>query len=243
MNDKNIFIGVCEDNSLHLNLVKGYIDDFFNEFNNYEVLEFVSGEDLLSNYPNNIDLLFLDIQMNKLTGMDLARWIRKENDTSEIIFVTSLVNYIQEGYTVRAYRYLLKPINYEDLRSHLLSCISDITKKRENFMIIENKGIIYKVLINKILYIEVRKKDLTIYTEDGIYTTKNSMEKVEKELRRYNFFRCHKGYLINMEHIEIIHKNTVFINNQEIPVSKHRISNLKTKLTYILGDVLCSRQI
>ena len=239
MNDKNIFIGVCEDNSLHLNLVKGYIDDFFNEFHNYEVLEFVSGEDLLSNYPNNIDLLFLDIQMNKLTGMDLARWIRKENDTSEIIFVTSLVNYIQEGYTVRAYRYLLKPINYEDLRSHLLSCISDITKKRENFMIIENKGIIYKVLINKILYIEVRKKDLTIYTEDGIYTTKNSMEKVEKELRRYNFFRCHKGYLINMEHIEIIHKNTVFINNQEIPVSKHRISNLKTKLTYILGDVLC----
>ena len=97
MNDKNIFIGVCEDNSLHINLVKGYIDDFFNEFHNYEVLEFVSGEDLLSNYPNNIDLLFLDIQMNKLTGMDLARWIRKENDTSEIIFVTSLVNYIQEG--------------------------------------------------------------------------------------------------------------------------------------------------
>lgn len=57
-----------------------------------------------------IDIFFLDIQMNKLTGMDLARWIRKENDTSEIIFVTSLVNYIQEGYTVRAYRYLLKPI-------------------------------------------------------------------------------------------------------------------------------------
>ena len=206
-----------------------------------DFVEFESGEEALLEEVilKGIDIFFLDIQMNKLTGMDLARWIRKENDTSEIIFVTSLVNYIQEGYTVRAYRYLLKPINYEDLRSHLLSCISDITKKRENFMIIENKGIIYKVLINKILYIEVRKKDLTIYTEDGIYTTKNSMEKVEKELRRYNFFRCHKGYLINMEHIEIIHKNTVFINNQEIPVSKHRISNLKTKLTYILGDVLC----
>ena len=69
------------------------------------------------------------------------------------------------------------------------------------------------------------------------------MEKVEKELRRYNFFRCHKGYLINMEHIEIIHKNTVFINNQEIPVSKQRISNLKTKLTYIVGDVLGEIQI
>jgi len=83
MNDKNIFIGVCEDNSLHINLVKGYIDDFFNEFHNYEVLEFVSGEDLLSNYPNNIDLLFLDIQMNGLNGMDLKKKI--------IIFIFEII--------------------------------------------------------------------------------------------------------------------------------------------------------
>ena len=235
-------IVICEDDLSQRELLKGFLYKVFEEIQeDLDLIEFESGEEALLEEVilKGIDIFFLDIQMNKLTGMDLARWIRKENDTSEIIFVTSLVNYIQEGYTVRAYRYLLKPINYEDFRSHLLSCISDITKKRENFMIIENKGIIYKVLINKILYIEVRKKDLTIYTEDGIYTTKNSMEKVEKELRRYNFFRCHKGYLINMEHIEIIHKNTVFINNQEIPVSKHRISNLKTKLTYILGDVLC----
>ena len=213
-------IVICEDDLLQRELLKGFLYKVFEEIQeDLDLIEFESGEEALLEEVilKGIDIFFLDIQMNKLTGMDLARWIRKENDTSEIIFVTSLVNYIQEGYTVRAYRYLLKPINYEDLRSHLLSCISDITKKRENFMIIENKGIIYKVLINKILYIEVRKKDLTIYT----------------------FFRCHKGYLINMEHIEIIHKNTVFINNQEIPVSKHRISNLKTKLTYILGDVLC----
>ena len=92
MNDKNIFIGVCEDNSLHINLVKGYIDDFFNEFHNYEVLEFVSGEDLLSNYPNNIDLLFLDIQMNGLNGMDVARRIREFDNNVEIIFTTSVLD-------------------------------------------------------------------------------------------------------------------------------------------------------
>lgn len=233
---------ICEDDLSQRELLKDFIYKVFKETEeDLDLLEFGSGEEVLSEKVilKGIDIFFLDIQMNNLTGMDLAKMIRKENDTSEIIFVTSLVNYIQEGYIVRAYRYLLKPINYEDLRSHLLSCMSDITKKRENFMIIENRGIIYKVLINKIMYIEVRKKDLTIHTLDGVYYTKNSMEKVEKELIRYNFFRCHKSYLINMEHIEIIHKNTVFINNQEIPVSKHRISNLKTKLTHIMGDVLC----
>ena len=235
-------IVICEDDLSYRELLKGFIYKVFEETQEeLDLIEFGSGEEALSEEVilEGIDIFFLDIQMNKLTGMDLARLIRKENDASEIIFVTSLVNYIQEGYTVRAYRYLLKPINYEDLRSHLLSCMSDIIKSRENFMIIENRGITYKVSINKIMYIEVRKKDLTIYTLDGIYQTKNSMEKIEKKLIRYNFFRCHKSYLINMEHIEIIHKNTVFINNQEIPVSKHRIPNLKTKLTYIMGDILC----
>ena len=123
MNDKNIFIGVCEDNSLHLNLVKGYIDDFFNEFNNYEVLEFVSGEDLLSNYPNNIDLLFLDIQMNGLNGMDVARRIREFDNNVEIIFTTSVLDYVCEGYEVNAYRYMLKPIEYNIFKNNMGKCI------------------------------------------------------------------------------------------------------------------------
>lgn len=235
-------IVICEDDLSQRELLKGFIYKVFEEIQeDLDLIEFGSGEEVLSEEVilEGIDIFFLDIQMNELTGMDLARLIRKENDTSEIIFVTSLVDYIQEGYTVRAYRYLLKPINYDDLKSHLLNCISDIKNKRDNFMIIENKGFIYKVLISKIMYIEVRKKDLTIYTLDGAYYTKNSMDKVEKELVRYNFYRCHKSYLVNMEHIEIINKNTIFIGNEKIPVSKHRISDLKTKLTYILGDVLC----
>ncbi|MBT2157371.1 response regulator [Clostridioides difficile] len=69
--------------------------------------------------------------MLQLTGMDVAKIIRETNDTSEIIFITSIVDYIQEGYKVRAYRYLLKPIDFGDLNESILSCISDIIKKRK----------------------------------------------------------------------------------------------------------------
>ena len=106
-------------------------------------------------------------------------------------------------------------------------------------MLIENKGIINKILINSIMYIEVRKKVLTIHTKNDTYYTKNSMDKIELELEKYNFFRCHKSYLINLQYIQFICKNAVVINNEDIPVSKYRISDLKTKLTHVLGDVLC----
>ena len=204
-----------------------------------ELFEFNSGEELLETNLEGIDIFFLDIKMLRLTGMDVARIIRETNDTSKIIFITSIVDYIQEGYKVRAYRYLLKPIDFGDLNENILSCISDIIKKRENFMLIENKGIINKILINSIMYIEVRKKVLTIHTKNDTYYTKNSMDKIELELEKYNFFRCHKSYLINLGYIQFICKNTVVINDEDIPVSKYRMSDLKKKLTYVLGDVLC----
>ncbi|CZR76251.1 Transcriptional regulatory protein YpdB [Clostridioides difficile] len=204
-----------------------------------EVFEFNSGEELLETNLEGIDIFFLDIKMLQLTGIDVAKIIRETNDTSEIIFITSIVDYIQEGYKVRAYRYLLKPIDFGDLNESILSCISDIIKKRENFMLIENKCIINKILINSIMYIEVRKKVLTIHTKNDTYYTKNSMDKIELELEKYNFFRCHKSYLINLEYIQFICKNTVVINDEDVPVSKYRMADLKKKLTYVLGDVLC----
>ena len=204
-----------------------------------ELFEFNSGEELLETNLEGIDIFFLDIKMLQLTGMDVAKIIRETNDTSEIIFITSIVDYIQEGYKVRAYRYLLKPIDFGDLNESILSCISDIIKKRENFMLIENKGIINKILINSIMYIEVRKKVLTIHTKNDTYYTKNSMDKIELELEKYNFFRCHKSYLINLEYIQFICKNTAVINDEDVPVSKYRMADLKKKLTYVLGEVLC----
>ena len=203
MNDKNIFIGVCEDNSLHINLVKGYIDDFFNEFHNYEVLEFVSGEDLLSNYPNNIDLLFLDIQMNGLNGMDVARRIREFDNNVEIIFTTSVLDYVCEGYEVNAYRYMLKPIEYNIFKNNMGKCIENIIKKKNDFLTINDKSKLIKIKFDDILYIETSKRQLIIHTINGHEIIKMSMRKLEKLLNK-DFFRCHNSFIVNLEKINKI---------------------------------------
>lgn len=231
---------ICEDDATQRKFLKDYILKSVEDIcTNIELLEFSSGEELLEQNLEGIDIYFLDIQMFELTGMDVAKRIRERDNTSEIIFITSLLEYIQEGYKVRAYRYLLKPIEYEDLKENILNCISDIISKRENFIIVEEQGISYKVGIKDITYIEIIKKDITIHTGHKDYNIKNRIKNLEQELSMYNFFRCHKSYLINMEHIDFIGKDNVMIKNIEIPVSKYRMSNLKTKLTNMLGAIIC----
>ncbi|NMS90998.1 response regulator transcription factor [Clostridioides difficile] len=231
---------ICEDDIIQRVLLKDLISKIFNEISNQvEILEFDSGEQLLDRTLEAIDIFFLDIQMDKLTGIDVAKEIRKRECNSEIIFITSLMDYVQDGYKVRAYRYLLKPIQPDDLKDNILACVSDIIKKRDNYLIVNKKGTINKVLIDEITYIEVNKKNITIHTFDSFYCMQNSIEKLEKELKMYDFFRCHKSYLINMNHIKSISKNSVVINNEDIPVSKHRVGSLKTKLTYVLGSIIC----
>lgn len=233
-------IVICEDDFVFRDTLKGDLEVILKDITNqFEIIMFNCGEDLIENYPEDTDIFFLDIEMKMLTGMDVARRIREIDENSEIIFTTGVIDYIQDGYKVRAYRYLLKPIKFDQLKEHVNSCIKDIIKRNENNLIIQNKGIVYKIKIDSITYIEVSDKYITVHTIDQTYNTKMSISSMEEELKKYNFFRCHKSYLVNMKHVQHIQGNTILVNNIEVPISRHRIKSFKIKLVDILGDVIC----
>lgn len=233
-------IVICEDNSFFREYLSNFISKIFLEINKeVEILEFTRGEELVENYPEKVDIFFLDIEMDKITGMDVARRIREIESYPEIIFTTGVLSYLQDGYEVRAYRYLIKPFKDEDLRKHLLSCISEIISKRENYLIVNDKGKIYKIPVDNITYIEVFQRDITIHTIDDTYTLKMSINSAEKELNKYNFFRCHRSYLVNMKYVQYINSNIAIVNCEEVPVSRHRINKFKQVLACSLGGTLC----
>ncbi|MFR8870202.1 LytR/AlgR family response regulator transcription factor [Paraclostridium sordellii] len=235
----NLSIVICEDDLNQMNLLVYYLNEIFkNKVLGYTILQFSSGEELLRNYPDRVDILFLDIQMAKLTGIETARKIREFDSTVEIVFTTALLDYIHEGYEVRAYRYLLKPLNYANLLKHTNSCIEDILDKNDTIVIKDRRKTIV-LLIDKILYIEVLKKELTIYTEEESYTVKMSMKSIENNLLKKAFFRCHKSFLINLRRVSSFKENAVIIRCNEIPVSRYRYKNFKIELANILGDILC----
>lgn len=233
-------IVICEDDYLFRKDLREYLEIILKErTDQFEIIEFNCGEDLIEHYLDNIDIFFLDIEMKDLTGIDVAKKIREKNEKSEIIFTTGLIDYMQIGYEVRAYRYLLKPIQFEQLKEHVNKCIEDIMKKRSNNLIIQTKGEIYNIAIDDIVFVEVINKDIMVHTQEQTYNTKTSMNKIEKELKRYDFYRCHKGFLVNIKRIDSIGKNIIIVNDIEIPVSRYRIKDLKIKLLSVLGDVIC----
>ena len=235
-----INIGICED-ELHYRVnIKDMLGDILSTYSiNYKIYEFSSGEELLSNYPKDLDILIMDIQMKIINGMDTARKIREFDQNLEIIFMTSFSEFMQEGYEVKAYRYILKPISERKISRNILPCINEIMKKKNNYLTINVKNYVDRIKIDSIVYIETDRPNILIYTNDNKYTTKMSISKIDKILREHGFFRCHNSYIVNLKLVESMNSNTLKIGEKYIPRSKYRVKELKLALTNILGDILC----
>lgn len=235
-----LHIGICEDDLLQREFLVNSVKKFLKLKDiSFNIYEFSSGEELLEKYPETLDILFLDIQMDKLTGMEASRQIRKFDDKVEILFITAVSEYVQKGYEVRAYRYLLKPISYEMLSEHLDACVSGIINKIENVLFVDTKGDMIKLDLNSILYIETDKREITIYEESKSYNLKIGINDIEKQLKNKRFFRCHNSFLINITKIQSLIKNVAYIDDIQIPVSKYRVKDLKRELASYLGEVIC----
>ncbi|RDY23368.1 DNA-binding response regulator [Romboutsia maritimum] len=230
-------IALCEDEDIQRLRMKDYLRKILDEKNiKNQIFEYKSGIELISNYPKNIDILLLDVQMPGLDGMETARKIRGFDNKVEIIFITGVIDYIQDGYEVRAYRYLLKPIKFDELKKHIISCIELIENYKDKYILIKEKGNIYKIFIEDILYLEVNRKDMKIYTKDKVYEFVMSMKLAEEELGKYKFFRCHKSFLVNLKKVEYIEKNVLIIQKYKIPISKYRLREVKLELLNVLGE-------
>ncbi|MGL4914323.1 MAG: LytR/AlgR family response regulator transcription factor [Romboutsia sp.] len=235
-----INIGICDDELHYRSNIKDILKEILQPYHiEYNIYEFSSGEDLLDNYPKNLDILIMDIQMKIINGMDTARKIREFDNNLEIIFMTSFAEFMQEGYEVKAYRYILKPISERKISKNVLPCINEIMKNRNNYLTINVKNYVDRIKIDSITYVETARPNILIYTNDNIYTTKMSISKIEKILSEYGFFRCHNSYIVNLKLVKSMNGNTVVVNGKDIPISKYRVKDLKLAITNVLGDIVC----
>lgn len=230
-------IGICDDES-HVRLkTREALEKYLKIYElTYEIYEFSSGEALLASYPQTLDLLLLDVKIGQLNGLETAKKIRSFDSAVDIIFLTSFIEFMQEGYVVRAYRYLLKPIDEKKVLKHIMPCIEERLLKKDSYLLIRNKGTVYKIDIDSILYIETQKPRVVIHTLNQRYEVKMSLLEMERRLSGYPFFRSHNSYLIHLAYVEQLSVNTVRIKQDEVPVSKHRMKELKLSMLKLLGD-------
>lgn len=221
-----INIAVCDDNPEERQLVIQKANSFICDSHlKANVFEFQDGEDLIEHIEKNkvsFDIVFLDIYMNCMNGIDTAKKIRQFDSSCNIVFITSSSAHAVESYDVRAIYYLVKPIEDEKLHNALDVSMQNINKTNTQYILVKNNKSFYKLLYQDILYIESKARILLIHTQRyGVITIYNKLIDFEMQLNDKRFLHCHKSYLINLDHVKKIEDASFIMeNNVVVPISK-----------------------
>lgn len=191
---------------------------------------------------NHIDLLFLDIQMPDLTGLELVKAVRS---LPAVIFTTAHREYAVEGFELDAVDYLLKPFSFDRFLKAVQKVKSQIPQETfteplpaENHIFIKADGQLIRIQLQDILYIEANKDYVFIYTMNTRYMTLLSLKQLEERLPPDQFLRVHRSFLVALSKISKIEGNLLHIQTHKIPISRSLADEVHKK---ILGNNLLER--
>lgn len=186
----------------------------------FNVLTFKSGDELLSDYQPDHDIIVLDIDMPGTNGLDTARKIRELDGEVVIMFVTNIAQYAINGYEVEAVDYVLKPISYYDFALKLSRAMRRVRQKRTDALVLNTSEGPVKVDVEDILYVEVLGHYLIYHTKKADHQVRGSFKEQEDLLRQHQFSRCHKSYMVNLAYVKNIRAQGVVLRDSIIPLGR-----------------------
>jgi len=227
MNQQKITCVIVDDEPMALNLVEGYVEK--TPFlvlkkkcsSAIEAMEFIKSE--------AVDLLFLDIQMPDLSGIEFSKMLPKE---TRVIFTTAFVEYALEGFKVEALDYLLKPFDYAEflVAANKASSWFDLINGRQQNILSEEKEFLFvkseykqlRIKLSDVLYFEGLKDYIKIWLKDNPkpILTLMSLKSLEDELPETQFMRVHRSFIVSLKNVETVERSQIIINNERITVSE-----------------------
>ena len=218
-----LYIAICDDEKHMSAHIRAFVSDFFRRKNReISIQSFLSGEDLLS-YNGQIDILFLDIQMKGMDGIETARKLRDSKFRGFLIFITVLKEMVFQSFEVEPYDYLVKPVEekqFEKTMERLYTSMQNasedslLVQKGYEGRIIREEEIVFCEIIDRKIYLNLASGEVVDYYE--------RIENLETKLGSH-FFRCHRSYLINLKHLKGYKNGTACMDNgKEVPVSRLR---------------------
>lgn len=231
-----IRIALCDDEEYIYQKMLKYCCRFEEENGiDMDLVYFNSGEEFLKKYDlqKNIDVIFMDIKMKKINGVETAKQIRKIDRKVCIFFLTSLGKYSLEGYKVHALNYLKKPLEYDSFSDEMKRALNEIEIEEQKYIIERTDEGVHKVYFREIVYIETWNRNTLLHTaRDGKLLSYRKMKAHETNLDQ-RFFRCHTAYIINLSYVKRVEDNLVILKTGEvsIPIAKKRRKSFMEALT------------
>lgn len=227
-------IGICDDNaSARLTLRAALERSLEGQRAEGRFFEFSSGEGLLgwmNKHVGELDLVFLDLEMGELNGMETARRLRQLDETLQLVFVTGYAEHVFDGYAVGALGYLMKPPAPEQLDGVLSRAAAALVGGGEKLFVCRSGDTLYRVPRQRILYFSSDRRQVTCVTDQRSYTFYGKLDQVAQEVG-VGFIRIHQRYLVRAGAVERVEGGQVFLGELALPISRANRSAALAALT------------
>ena len=234
-----LLIAVVDDDPKDAGLLKECVENYCKKNNHAAMIDlFQDGLDLIRSTESH-DIVFLDIQMGKLDGLETARFIRKINKESILIFVTNMAQFAIKGYEVDALDFILKPVSMASIEYVMDKAVKrlDGSGSKTQFSLKTSDGTV-SLSANDITYVEVFDHNLVYHTTKSEYTVRGRLSDVNEKLSPDRFVMCNRSFIVNLRHVSSVTSDYLLIGDTRISVSKSHRKELMKRFSSFLGDSL-----
>jgi len=219
-----VSIGLCDDEEPELENLHGLVAAYAHrERLDFDIARFSSGEDLLfaMDKGRSFDIVFLDVYMGLVNGVDIAKEIREFDSACSIVFATNSRGHAIDGYGVHALQYLLKPLAEKNVFMALDQAMESMSRKKERFVQLGNRLGHYKIFLNDIAYVESDARVITVHCrKQGDLEFYLRLDEFERLCDDGRFLRCHKSFLVNLDYVYAVENRSLRLETgQEVRFS------------------------
>ena len=215
--------GICDDSADARCALRGTLEQIMETQGlECQIFEFSSGEGILKwmeKHAGELELVFLDMEMGTLSGMETARKLRDMDSGLQLVFVTGYDQYVFEGYSVGALGYLMKPASYEKLSDIMDRAVITFLREEDKTLLCRSRDTLYRIPKRNILYFSSDRRQVSCVTTGKTYTFYGKLDDVTDNIGR-GFIRIHQRYLVRAEAVDRLDGNEVFIGDTPLPVSR-----------------------
>lgn len=230
-----INIAICDDDKKIVEQIKKYIMEYRKAES--KVKTYSSGEELLE-AKLNFEIIFLDIDMTGINGIETAKKIRNHDKSVKIIYVTSFIDYVNMAFEVHAFGYLNKPIKKEQIYKQLSEALEYSKEEKEEDYIefVTSDGVI-RLSPKEIYYFEYLSRKVKIKTLNKTYMMKEKIAEVADKMEKYGFLMPHKSFTVNLFYIRTIKGYDIFMTDGSIiPLSQKKSAEFREQFNIFLEN-------